>query len=94
MDILLILVFLLVGIGIGSYTRPSAKWLKITKPLSLIGLFSLIFLLGVKIGSAPQVTQHLRSIGYQGIVLALCTVIGSVIAGYIIIRFLPENFRK
>ena len=94
MDILLILVFLVVGIGIGSVTSPVAKWLKVTKPLSLIGLFSLIFLLGVKIGSAPEVREHLQSIGYQGIVFALCTVAGSVVAGFFVTRLLPDTFRQ
>jgi uncharacterized membrane protein YbjE (DUF340 family) len=47
--------------------------------VSLIGLLVLIFLLGVKVGNDPRVTQHLGEIGVQGMVIAISVVIGTLV---------------
>ncbi|MCX7918250.1 MAG: lysine exporter LysO family protein [bacterium] len=76
---LLIITSLILGMFIGYFHLLSNKVMRLTKPVSLIGLFSLIFLLGVKVGNEPRVTQHLGEIGVQGLAIASSVVIGTLL---------------
>lgn len=76
---LLIITALILGIIVGYFRVLSDKLIRLTKPVSLIGLLLLIFLLGVKVGNEPRVTQHLGEIGVQGLLIALFTVVGTLI---------------
>lgn len=76
---LLIITALLLGIIVGYFRLLSDRIVRLTKPVSLIGLLLLIFLLGVKIGDEPRVTQHLGEIGVQGLLIALFAVVGTLI---------------
>jgi uncharacterized membrane protein YbjE (DUF340 family) len=90
----LIITALILGILTGYFRLLSVRIVKYTKPVSLIGLFLLIFLLGVKVGSEPRVTQQLGIIGKQGLVIAVCTVLGSIIIAYPIEKWLKRNAIK
>lgn len=94
MDLILIILFLLIGIGIGSRIRLGWSGLIFLKPIGLLGLILFVFLLGIKIGHAPQVRPYLTTIGLQGLLFAGLTVFCSMLAALAIRRFLPEIFRK
>ncbi|MDI6783606.1 MAG: lysine exporter LysO family protein [bacterium] len=79
---ILILSALILGILIGYFRLLSDRMFRLTKPVSLIGLFLLIFLLGMKVGSEPRVTQHLAEIGVQGLIIALSVVIGTLVFAF------------
>jgi uncharacterized membrane protein YbjE (DUF340 family) len=75
----LIITALILGIIVGYFRVLSDKLIRLTKPVSLIGLLLLIFLLGVKVGNEPRVTQHLGEIGVQGLLIALFAVVGTLV---------------
>lgn len=87
----LIIISLILGILLGYFHLLSNELIRLTKPVSLIGLFLLIFLLGVKVGSEPRVTQHLGEIGIQGLIIALCAVFGSLVFAFPIERWIKKK---
>ena len=94
MDIVILFVILLAGITIGHYSKQNAHWLQWTKPLGMLGLFCLIFILGLKIGAEPRVVNHLRTIGLTALVFGVLATGLSALAAAMIVRFLPKGYRK
>lgn len=79
------------GLWLGHLTNPKAGWVKWARRLGLIGLFGLIFVLGLKIGSSPRVMGNLRSIGVKGATFAVLTTLGSALGGYAIMHKIPRS---
>ncbi|OPY24923.1 MAG: hypothetical protein A4E26_00096 [Methanobacterium sp. PtaU1.Bin097] len=94
LNILILFPILGAGLWIGHKANPDATWVKGSRWLGLIGLFALIFVLGLKIGSSPKVMGNLKSIGFKGLTFALLTTLGSALGGYAVMRRLPGKGRK
>ncbi len=88
-NILILFPILGAGLWIGHKSKPEAGWLKWSRRLGVLGLFTLIFVLGLKIGSSPQVMGNLKSIGFKGATFATLTTLGSALGGYGVMRKLP-----
>jgi len=75
----LIVISLIMGILISYKGLLAENLYSFTDELTLVGLFLLLFTMGVKIGSDPEVVSNLKTLGFKAIVLSLGSVLGSVI---------------
>ncbi|MGN1214887.1 MAG: lysine exporter LysO family protein [Candidatus Cryptobacteroides sp.] len=65
-----------------------AKVGKVAETVSQASIYLLIFLLGARIGSDSRILSEISSIGFNALLLALAGTSGSVLAGWILYRFL------
>ncbi|PRX31126.1 lysine exporter LysO-like protein [Orenia metallireducens] len=75
----LIVISLIMGILISYKGLLAENLYSFTDKLTLVGLFLLLFTMGVKIGGDPEVVSNLKTLGFKAIVLSLGSVLGSVI---------------
>lgn len=75
----IIIFSLILGISIGYFDILPLRYMKYTKQLTLIGLFLLLFTMGVGIGTDSQVINNLDELGLKAIVLAIGSVLGSLV---------------
>lgn len=84
------LILLMLGLGIFIGSRPSIR----TAPLPWLGkaqmvlLFLLIFVLGVNIGSDPEIVASLGELGLSALLVTLLAMAGSVVAVFLVRRLL------
>ena len=77
MSILLYLIILLIGAYIGY--KDNLKFLvKQAGPIQNYALFFLLFIMGIKIGLDREIIYSFGKIGFQGMILALSSIIFSV----------------
>ncbi len=89
-----ILVFLLIGIGLGLTFFPK-KWLKYNNILQTVGISLTLFTMGVSLGGSPTFVEDMKQAGWQGFLFALVTVLGSIVMVYILVRlFLKRKGEK
>ncbi|WP_026475824.1 LysO family transporter [Alkaliphilus transvaalensis] len=79
MDILLYLGILLVGAFIGFKDNKKLPLLKYTGEIQTFALLFLLFVMGIKIGLDREIIYSFRIIGLQGTVLALASIIFSIL---------------
>lgn len=79
----LIIGFLALGILIGYKGLLSENLNRFNNYLTMGGLFLLLFTMGVKMGINQQIISNLNSLGLKAIILALGSVLGSVILVFI-----------
>ena len=72
-----IIAIMLFGVGIGYLFRNSAFTQKTEKTISLT-IISLLFILGLSIGSNDAIMNNLTTYGSQAAVLALFGLVGSI----------------
>lgn len=82
-----ILIILTVGILIGYFLKFSNIILKIINKSIKYSICILLFLLGLKIGSNQDIIYKLHNIGFQALILALATILGSVIVSAVFQRY-------
>lgn len=71
---------LIVGIVTGRFLR-SQSWLRLNaERLLMLFIFALLFFLGLEIGSDPAFTGQIKTLGFQGALLALFAIAGSIVA--------------
>lgn len=47
-------------------------------------IWALLFLLGIDVGSNPDITQGLHTIGVEAVVISLAAIMGSVLASWLL----------
>ncbi len=67
------------GIIIGLFIKWTEKHRKINSNFQLLGLSTLLFLMGISIGSNPDIVKNLSLIGLKSITFSILTIIFSVL---------------
>ena len=76
-----------IGIVFGYLLRKENILRKINKPIGYT-IYLLLFLLGISVGSNREIIDNLPSLGGQALLLALAGTLGSVLAAWIIYKFI------
>jgi hypothetical protein len=84
---LIIIILLLSGILFGFLLREKKGVIVLTDKLTNGTIYLLLLVLGISIGSNEKIISNIGSIGINAIILALGTVIGSVLLSYIVYLF-------
>lgn len=71
------------GIGIGYLLRDLRLLQKVEKSISLT-IFLLLFVLGLSIGSNSLIINNIGKFGWQAIVLATLSILGSLLASFLV----------
>jgi len=74
-----IVFFFLVGIGLGSILGSKKGLMRRVSQCSEVLVFVLLFVLGAAIGSNVQIMSNIWSLGWEGFLLALGAIAGSLI---------------
>lgn len=84
---------MLAGLGIGYLLRNIEFLQKVDKTISLT-IFALLFVLGVSIGSNNLIVNNIGKFGWQAAVLAGLSVVGSMIAAFIVFQLFFKKGEK
>lgn len=60
--------------------------------LIMVAIWGLLFLLGIAVGANREILDHLDTIGWQALVLAVCAVGGSVVLAWVVYRWFFSSF--
>ncbi|MGB9746975.1 MAG: LysO family transporter [Bacteroidales bacterium] len=86
-----IALILVAGIITGRLLRSRNRLRPGAEKLLLLFIYALLFFLGSEIGSDPAFTSQIKALGFQGALLALLTIAGSIVAWKIIHLFFHEK---
>ncbi|HDL89901.1 MAG TPA: DUF340 domain-containing protein [Thermodesulforhabdus norvegica] len=85
---LILIGILVIGIVVGSLPKLPEAVYTWSEWILNIGLFGLLFFMGVRLGSYPDMMRQLKSIGLEAFVFAVCSLVGSVIVVWVIERLM------
>ena len=80
-----IISIMFLGIGIG-YLLRNLKFLEKVEKSTSLTIFLLLFVLGLSIGSNSLIVNNLGKFGWQAIVLATSSILGSMLASFLVLR--------
>lgn len=80
-----ILSTMLAGVVIGHFLR-SGKLLENIEKTTSLTIFTLLFVLGLSIGSNRLIIENLGRVGWQAVILATLSLTGSIIAARIVFQ--------
>lgn len=89
----LVLLSLALGIAIGIFLRNSPRVVKKANLISFAGLFFLLLVMGAQLGSSQEVLDSLGLLGKKAFVIALFSVIGSVLLVQLASGYVRTNLR-
>lgn len=79
------------GIAVGYLLRRVEALQSVGKPISWT-IYLLLFLLGITVGSNPDIMNNLSTLGWQAFLLAFAATLGSVVvAGIVYYYFFKER---
>ncbi|MFA5032097.1 MAG: LysO family transporter [bacterium] len=81
---LIIIILLLSGILFGFLLRGKKGLITFADKLTNWTIYLLLLLLGIAIGSNDKIINNIGDIGINAIIIALGTVIGSILVSYIV----------
>lgn len=82
------------GIGIG-YLFRNLKFLQNVEKTTSLTIFLLLFILGLSIGSNSLIINNLGRFGWQAVVLAASSILGSMLASFLVFRlFLGKEVKN
>jgi len=88
----LIVMSLLIGVLIAYKGLLPENLYSFTDKLTLVGLFLLLFTMGVKIGINSELVSNLNALGFKAMMLSLGSISGSIILLFIFeIKFNGED---
>jgi len=90
----LILISLLGGILIGYFRPLSARGAKVTHAFTMLGLVILLASMGAQLGSNKKILSELGQIGLEAVVLAACSVAGSIILIYFARNYIYRDLEQ
>ena len=76
-----------IGIAFGYLLRKKNILRKLSKPIGYT-IYLLLFLLGISVGSNREIIENLPALGGQALLLAFAGTLGSVLAAWIIYKFI------
>lgn len=80
------------GIAVGYLLRKVEILQKVGKPISLT-IYLLLFLLGITVGSNPDIMNNLTTLGWQAFLLAFAGTLGSVVVAGLVYRYFFKERR-
>ena len=78
MKMILIFTFLGIGLIIGIFIRKQEKLISLFEKLTSISIYTLLFLLGLSIGSNDTLVAGFGKLGWQAIILSTAGITGSI----------------
>lgn len=93
MDMRLILIFLISGFLIGYFKPLPAKFYNFSKYITEIGLIILLGSMGARIGVDKKIINEIGLIGFKSFILALFSIIGSVVLLKVFSLFIEKNYK-
>ncbi|KXS50415.1 MULTISPECIES: lysine exporter LysO family protein [Halanaerobium] len=91
MDFYLIILFLFTGIMLGFWLEKENIFVKFADLITKVGLVILLLAMGASLGSNDQIVLQLGEIGLQAFVFAAVSIIFSLLAVIIFVRFFNLN---
>ncbi|SFM43789.1 LysO family transporter [Thermodesulforhabdus norvegica] len=88
---LYLFIAVLVGIFLGLLPSMPEGFYRAGQKILNFGLFILLFFMGVRLGSYPDVVGQLGLIGIRAALFALVTLVGSVLVVWMIERFILKR---
>jgi uncharacterized membrane protein YbjE (DUF340 family) len=85
---LLVIGFLLAGMAIGLLLRKKNKLQKPVDNIVTLLVYLLLFTLGLSAGSDQSITSQFHHLGFTAITISLFTSMGSILAGWLLYKFL------
>ncbi|MBS3778774.1 MAG: LysO family transporter [Desulfovermiculus sp.] len=86
-----IVFFFLAGIGLGTILGSRKGLMRRMSQFSEVLVFVLLFVLGAAIGSNAQIMSNIWSLGWEGLLLALGAIAGSLIGAKPVERFISGD---
>lgn len=86
-----VLIFLSIGILIGSFANLSKKTVLLNSKLQFIGLMFLLFFMGSSIGMNESLLSNLKTIGIDSFAYAASAAFFSILFVYVITRIFFER---
>ncbi len=86
-----IILFLVAGIAIGNRLNLNDSGKAVNGRLQQIGLLLLLLAMGISIGLNESVLADISSIGWQSIAFAFSTTFGSILAVWLVSRFIYKG---
>lgn len=86
--------FLIMGVLLGFFS-PDKKWIKKTR-LALLpfSILCLLFFMGIEIGKDPHLKYKILNFGFFASVIAISSIIFSVLAVFIIIKIYKRYIQR
>ncbi len=81
------------GIAVGYLLRKVEALRKVGKLIS-VAIFLLLFLLGITVGSNPDIMNNLTTLGWQAFLIAFAGTLGSVLAAGIVYHYFFKERRR
>jgi len=89
-----IYVSLCIGILIGASNKIPNRIIRYNDLLTLIGIYSLLFVMGVSIGINKDIINKLDKVGFQALIYAFLSVLFSIIVVYLLTSVLLRGKKK
>lgn len=86
-----IIFFFVAGIGLGTRIGHKKPLMRRVSQLSEVLVVVLLFILGAAIGSNAEIMSNLWSLGWEGLLLALGAIIGSLLGAKPVERLVPGD---
>ena len=83
-----VMIVMLSGILIGYILRNIRAIPALVSKINIYIIFLLLFVMGLSVGSTPQVIQGLGTLGLLGIAISVVSIAGSVFLSWIVYRHL------
>lgn len=87
-SIWIIYISLCIGILIGATNIIPKKIIKYNDKLTMLGIFSLLFVMGLSIGNKKDIINNLHKVGFAGFLYAFFSVLFSIIIVYLLTSLL------
>ena len=90
----LIFISLAAGILIGYFRPLSPRGTKVTHAFTMLGLIILLASMGAQLGSNKKILGELGQIGLEAVVLAGCSVVGSILLVYLARNYIYHDLEQ
>jgi len=87
----LIILFLVVGTVAGFFLRKLRNFSKAADKLTTYIIYLLLFIMGLRVGSDKEIMDHIDTIGFQSLMIALFAMAGSVVLSKITYHYFFRN---
>jgi uncharacterized membrane protein YbjE (DUF340 family) len=89
-----VLIIMSLGIGFGLLLKEKKKLIAGFNKSTLWIIFILLFFMGVSVGNNAEIMQNLDTIGIQGLLLSLASILGSIVLALIVYVAFFKNVKN